>query len=209
MPFLCFCSRFPGNQKREAETSKRFNLLIKGIDGLSPSQFQGVHKYDILIVIYLLLLNIPVHYIVNIQAINTGEPNRQRAGQMRNFLRVLRYNKRICYVSKKNTASQSSGCFICEDLFSRALHLQLHLTTCSERVKDAYPKNVNRIRKRFCNELEFFGIKHISEQKRFKKLTFFNIESISVQNEPSKTQIQQPRYANMSRCLYPISQTSS
>ena len=54
-------------------------------------------------------------------------------------------------------------------------------------MKNVYPRNVCQIREILFDKLDSFGIKYTSEQKRFKNLATFDLESICVQEEPSET----------------------
>ena len=70
--------------------------------------------------------------------------------------------------------------------FKRTFNLERHLTTCSERVKDIYPRKVYQIQKTLFDKLYSFGIKCTSQQKLFKNLAVFDFESIGVQEETFK-----------------------
>ena len=61
-----------------------------------------------------------------------------------------------------------------------------HLTTCSGRVKNVYPRNVYQIRETPFDKLDTFSTEYTSQQKLFKNLTIFNFESICVQEESFK-----------------------
>ena len=108
------------------------------MDGLSTDQFEGVHMNDIPIVEDLLTLNIPLYVDGNI----IGELARRSVQKSGNTVGLLRYNNHICYVNNINAVSQSFCCPNCDTFFNRAFNLQRHLTTCSERVKIFFPKNV-------------------------------------------------------------------
>ena len=79
---------------------------------------------------------------------------------------------------------QSSNLFsaLIVTLFSTE-HLERHLTTCSERVKNIYPRSVYQIRKTLFDKLDSFGTRYTSEQKLFENLAIFDFESICVQEE--------------------------
>ena len=61
--------------------------------------------------------------------------------------------------------------------------MERHLTTCSERVKNVYPRSVYQIRETLFDKLDSFGVNYTSEQKLFKNLAIFDFESICVQDE--------------------------
>ena len=50
-------------------------------------------------------------------------------------------------------------------------------------MKNVYPRNVYQIRETLFDKLDSFGIKYTSEQKLFKKIAIFDLESNSVQEE--------------------------
>ena len=85
---------------------------------------------------------------------------------------------------------QSSNVFAapkCDIFFIRTFNFEQHLTTCSERVKTFYPRNVYgnvyQIRETLFDRLDSFGIKYKREQNFFKSLAIFDFESVCVQKE--------------------------
>ena len=107
------------------------------MDGLSPNQFQGVHKNDIPTVEELLTLNIFLYDIDIVDGNIVGE-----LAKYENTVRLLRYKNHICYVNNINAVFQSFRCPNCDTFFNRTINLERQLTTCSERVKNIYPRNV-------------------------------------------------------------------
>ena len=172
-----------GTQKLEGETSKLFNLFINKMDVLSADQFQGVHMNDIPSVEVLLTLNIVLYVIEIVDGNIIGEFARRSVQKYENTVRLLRYNNAICYVNNVNAVFQSSRCPNCDTCFSRTFNLERHLTTCSERVKNVYPRNVHQIRETLFDKLHSFGIKYMSEQKLFKNLAILDFEPFCVQKE--------------------------
>ena len=78
------------------------------MDGLSRSQFQGVHMNDIPIVEDLLTLNILLCDI-DVVAVNfVGELARRRVRKYESTVRLLQYDNHICYM---NNLVQSSNHF--------------------------------------------------------------------------------------------------
>ena len=181
--FRALALHMHGNQRLEAETSKKSNLFIKKTDGLSADQFQGVHKNDIPIVEDLLTLNILLHDIDIVDGKIVGELARRRVRNYENTMRLLRYNNHICYVNNINAVFQSFFCPNCDTFFNRTFNLEQQLTTCSERVENVYPRNVYQIRETLFDKLDSFSIKYTSEQKLFKNLAIFDFDSICVQEE--------------------------
>ena len=153
------------------------------MDGLSPNQLQGVHKNDTLIVEDLLTLNILLYDIDIVDGNIFGELARQSVQKYENTVRLLRYNNHICYVNNINAVFQSFRCPNCDTFSKRTFNLERHLTTCSERVKNVYPKNVYQTQETLFDQLDSFGIEYTNEQTLFKHLAIFDFESICVQEE--------------------------
>ena len=112
-----------------------------------------------------------------------GELARRSVQKYDNTVRLLRYNNHICYVSNINAVFQSFPCPNCDTFSNRTFNLEGHLTTCRERVKNVYPRNVYQIQETLFDKLDSFGINYTSEQKLFKNLAIFVFESICVQEE--------------------------
>ena len=181
--FRALALHLDGTQRLEEETSKLFILFINKMDGLSPNQSQEVHMNDIPIVEDLLTLNILLYDIDIVDGNIVGELARRSVQKYENTVRLLRYNNHKCYVSNINAVFQSFGCPNCDTFLNRTFNLERHLTTCSERVKNVYPRNVYQIRETLFDKLDSFGINYTSEQKLFKNLAIFEFESICVQEE--------------------------
>ena len=181
-----------GNQRLEEQTSKLFILFINKMDGLSDDQFQRLHLNDILFVDDLLSLNIVLYDIDIVDGNTIRELARRSVQKYENTVRLLRFNNHICYVNNINAVFHSFRCPNCDTLFNRSFKLERHLITCSERVKNVYPKEVYQIRETPFDKLVSFGIKYKKEQKLFKILAIIDFESICVQGgKPSEAQIQQ------------------
>ena len=153
------------------------------MDGLSPNQFQGVHMNDTPTVEDLLTLNILLYDIDIGDGNIVGELARRSVQKHENTVRLLRYNNHICYVNNINAVFQSFRCSNWDTFSNRTFNLERLLSTCSEWVKNVYPKNVYQIREILFDKLDSFGIKYTREQKLFKILAIFDFESIYVQME--------------------------
>ena len=175
-----------GTQRLEEETSRLFNLFIKKMDGLSADPFQGVHMNDIPFVEDLLTLNIVLYDIDFVDGNIIGELARRSVQKYEYTVRLLRYNNHICYVNNINAVFQSFRCPNCDTFFNRTFNLERHLTTCSERVKNVYPKNVYQTQETLFDKLDSFGSGYTNERTLFKNLAIFDFESICVQEESFK-----------------------
>ena len=184
--FRALALHMHGNQQLEEETSKLFNLFINKMDGLSTDQFQGVHMNDIPIVEDLLTLNIIPYGIDIVDGNIVGELAKRSVQKHENTVRLLRYNNHICYVNSINAVFQSFRCPNCDTFFNRTFNLERHLTTCSERVKNVYPKNVYQTQETLFDKLDSFAMAYTHEQTLFKNLAIFDFESICVQKESFK-----------------------
>ena len=153
------------------------------MDGLSPNQFQGVHWNDIPTAEDLLTLNILLYDIDTVDGNIIGELARRSVQKYGNTVRRFRYNNQIFYVTNINAVFQAFCCPNCDTFFSKAFNLEQNLATCSERVKNVYPRNVYQIRETLFDNLDSFSIKYTIEQKLFKNLAIFDFESVCVQEE--------------------------
>ena len=179
------------NQRLEEKTSKFFNLFINKMDGLTPNQFQGVHMNDIPFVEDLLTVNILLYDIDIVDRNIFGELARRSMQKYNNTVRLLRYNNHICYLSNIFAVFQAFRSPNCDTFLSRAFNLERLLTTCSERVKFVYPRNVYQIRETLFDKLYSFGINYAKEQKVFKNLAFFDFVY--------KKNLQRHKYNNLDR----------
>ena len=177
-PFRAFALRLHGTQRLQEETSQLFNLFINKMDGSSADQFQGVHMNDIPIVEDLLTLNILLYDIDIVDGNIVGELARRSVQKYEKTGRLLRYNNQIGYVNNINAVFQSFRCPNCDTFFNRTFSVKRHLTTCSELVKNVYPRNVFQIQETLFDKLDSFGIEYTNEQTLFKNLAVIDFESI-------------------------------
>ena len=109
------------------------------------NQFKGVHMNDSPFVEDLLTFNILVWDIDITDGSIIGALARESVQKNDKTVGLFRCNNHICYVSINIAAFQSFCCPICHTFFSTTLNLERYLTTCSERVKNIYPRNVYQI----------------------------------------------------------------
>ena len=80
-------------------------------------------------------------------------------------VRLMRCIKHLCYVSNITADFLSFRCPNCDTFSKTAFNVEQHLTTCNERVKIVYPRNVYQTREARFDKLDSFGIKNTSQQK--------------------------------------------
>ena len=89
-------------------------------------------------------------------------------------------------MSNLNAVFQSFRCPNFDSFFSRTFNSERNLATCSERVKNIYPRNVYQIQETIFDKLDPFGIKCTSQQKLLKNLAIIDFEPICLQEESFK-----------------------
>ena len=161
-------------RRLEGETSKLFSLFIKKTDALGPNKSQVVHMNDIPTIQDLLTLNILLYDKEIVDGNIVGELARRSVQKYENTVQLLRYNNHICYVKDINAVFQSFRCPKCDTFSNRTFNLERPSTTCSERVKNVYPRNVYQIRQTLFDKPNSFGINYTSEQNspKFNKILF-------------------------------------
>ena len=112
----------------------------------------------------LLAVNIVLYETDAVDAKIIGEHARRSVQKFENTVQLLRYNNHICCVNNINAVFQSFRCSFLNETFN----LERHLTTCSERVKNVYPKNVYQTPETLLDKLNCFGIEYTIEQTLFK-----------------------------------------
>ena len=160
------------NQKLEEETLKIFNLFINRMDGLTPPQFQRVHKNDIPVVEDLLHLIIFLYEKDIVDGKITGEIAQRSVQKCGNNVRLLRCNNHICYVSNIHAVIQSFRCSNCDTFSRRTSNWERHLNSCSERVKHVSPKKVYQIQKQktLFEKLNSFGIECTKRSRHYSRV---------------------------------------
>ena len=153
-----------------------------------PSKFQGFHLTDIPKVEDLLQLNIFLYDIDFVDGELIGKLARRSIHKFGKSVKLLRYNNHICYVNNINALFKASLCTTCDTVFSKTGNLEQHFATCSDRVKQIYPKNVYELRETLFEELDAFNIPYRNEQKLFKNLAINDFESICVNEANSYKQ---------------------
>ena len=140
------------------------------MDGLSADQLQGVHMKDIPIFGDLLTLKFLLYDVNNADGNNIGDLAKRSVQKYENTVRLPRKNSHICYVNTIFAVFHSFHCPNCDNIFDRTINLELHLTKCSERVKNVFPKNVYQTQETLFDKLDSFGIEYTNEQILLKNL---------------------------------------
>ena len=188
--FRVLALHLQGTETLEEEISKIFNLFLNNSEEGDPSKFQGVHMTDIPKVEEMLQFNIFLYDIDFVDVDLIGELARRSIQKFEESVKTLRYNNHICYVNNINAFFKAFQCTTCDTFFSKTGNLERLLVTCSDRVKQIYPKNVYELRETLFEKLDAFNIPYRSDQKLFKNLAIFDFESIYVKEANSYKQIQ-------------------
>ena len=122
---------------------------------------------DIPVAADLLATNILLNHIDNVDGNIIGEIARTTVQKYEIIVRLLRYNNHKCQVSNINALSVF-GCPKCNTFSSRRFNLERPLTTCGERVKNVYLRNVYQIRETIFDKVESSSVKYTNQQKLFK-----------------------------------------
>ena len=144
--FRALALHLHGNEKLKGETSKIFNLFLKNCEEGDVTKLQGVHLNDIPKFEDLLQLNIFLYDIDPVDGELISELCRRSIKKYENSVKLLRYNNHICYVNNINALFKAFRCSTGDTFFSKTGNLERHLVTCSDRVKQIYPKNVYELR---------------------------------------------------------------
>ena len=115
-----------------------------------------------------------------------GELARRSVQKVESTVRLLKHKNHICYVSNIKAVFQSFRCTVCDTFLNRTSNWKQELTSCIERVKHVYPKNVYQILETFLDKLNSFGSQYTKEQAFFTKFAVFYCESVCVQEKNFK-----------------------
>ena len=171
----------------EEETSKIFKLFLNNSEKGDVWNFQGVHFNDISKVEDLLQLNIFLYDIDFADGELIGELCRRSILKYEKIIKILRYNNHICYVNNNNNALfKALRCTTWNTFSSKTGNLEGHLTTCSDRAKHIFLKNVYELRETLFEKLVAFKNPYRNEQQLFKTLAIFDFESICVKEDSYK-----------------------
>ena len=134
----------------------------------------------------ILQLNIFLYDIDLVDGVLIGELARRSFQKYEKSVKLLRYNNHICYVNNINALFKAFRCTTWETFFPKTGNLERHLVTCSDRVKHIYPQNVYELRETLFEKLDAFNIPYKKEQKLFKNLVIFDLETNCVKEESYK-----------------------
>ena len=175
-----------GNEKLEEETSKKLNFFLINCEEGDASKFQGVLLNDMPKVEDFLQLNIFLYDSDFVDGELIGELCRRSIQKYENSVKPLRYNNHTCYVNNINALFKAFRCTTCDTFFSKTGNLEQQLATSKDRVEHIYPKNVYELRETLFEKLDAFNIPNRNEQKLFKNLETFEIESVCVNEDSYK-----------------------
>ena len=180
--FRALALNLHGNWKLEEITSKTFNAFINKMDGLNFNQFQGVQMNNVFVVREIVTKNILCYESDIVNGNFIGKLARRNMKNLENTVRLLRYSNHICCVNNIKAAIKSLLCPSCDFFFNKASRLESHQTTCSDRGKNLYGKNIYQVRETLFDKLYSFRITYTSEKKLIENLDVFYFESIWIQD---------------------------
>ena len=106
----------------------------------------------------------------------TGELAKIRVRKHSKSVRLLRYSSQNCHVSNSNALFKAYRCPSFDDFIKRAYELERYLTTCKERVKHVFSKNLYQLRKTLFDKLDPLNIPYSDDQKFFKNMALFDFK---------------------------------
>ena len=169
------------NERLDSETSKMFILFLKKTGETDRVNFRSVCMEDIAIVEDIAQADIFLYDIDIVDGSTIVQLARRSVGKHSNTKRLLRYNSHISHVYIFN----SLNAYLCpsrHQVIKTVQQLERHLTTCKERVKHVFPKNVHQLGETRFGNLKPLNIPYaFNDQKLFKNMAFFDLESICVQ----------------------------
>ena len=110
-------------------------------------------------------LNIFLHDIDFVDGELIAEICRRSIQKYEKSVKHLRHNNHICYVNNINALYEAFRCTTWDTFFSKTGNLERHLVTCSDRVKQIYPKTGYELRETLFEKLDAFHIPYKNEQK--------------------------------------------
>ena len=97
---------------------------------------------------------------------------------MKKTLKYLRYNNHICYVNDINKFFKKFRCPSCDVFLNHSGHLNRHLRTCKERVKNVYSRGVYSLKETLFQKFENFSIAYPEDCTLFKNFAIFDFGAI-------------------------------
>ena len=131
-------------------------------------------------------INIFIYDIDIIDGATVGELARRGIKKYEKSVQLIQYKSHISYVDNNHALLKAFRCPTCDTYFQKTGNLERHLVSCSERVKQKYPKNGYQLRETLFDKLELFDIQYTDDQKLFSNLAAFDFESICILEEKFK-----------------------
>ena len=119
LPLQSSRSAFSWQREIAGRSIQIFNFFLNNYGEGDPSKFQGVHMTDVPKVEEMLQLNFFLYHINFVDGELIGELSRWSIQKVEKSVKLLRYNKHICYVSDMNSFLKSFRCSTCDTIFSR------------------------------------------------------------------------------------------
>ena len=142
-----------GSVDVEPHAMQLFDNFVSATD-CDPENFMGVSLDQIPVIKILVEKNIFIYDFTIEDGEIVGELIRRSIERYEENIKLLRYNNHICYVNDINKFFKKFRCPSCDVFFNHSGHLNRHLRTCKERVKNIYPRGVYSLKETLFQKLE-------------------------------------------------------
>ena len=170
-----------GSVDVELKAIKIFHNFVTEV-GCHPKNFTGV-SFDQILMIEELIKQNNFTYDFDIEDGEIiVELVRRSVERYDENIKLLRYNNRICYVNDINKFFKKFCCPSSDVFFNHSGHINLHLKTCKERVKNIYPRDVYSLRETLFEKLDNVSIAYPEDYNLFRKFVVFDFAAICAQS---------------------------
>ena len=153
--------------------------------GTDPANFWDVCMENMAAVDDIVQADLFLYDIDIIDVPMIGELARRSVGKYSDIVRLLRYKSHVCHMSDFNAPFKAYCCPSFDQIIKKTEVLGRHLTSCRETTKHVFPENVYRLPETLFDKLDSFNNRYSDDQKLFKNMAIFELESICVQGDKS------------------------
>ena len=137
---------------------KNIQFFFRKTGGIDPANFRDVCMEDIAALENTVQADIFLYDIDLVDGSLIGEPARRRFRKHSNTVRLLNFNRHICYISNINALFEACRCPSCDQFIKMVFDLERELTTCKEIVEHVFPKKMYQLRETMFNRVNSFNI---------------------------------------------------